>query len=91
MKNYLVISYLPDSSQIVFDTVLAETEDGAEVEVRRVRGEDIELGEVHETAEFARTVQSWAAETPLQTWESWNLTAECYDAVRQPRPTINVE
>ena len=86
MKNYLVISYLPDSSQIVFDTVLAETEDGAMAEVRRVRGEDIDVGEVHETAEFALTVASWAAETPLQTWESWKLTAECYDAVPQPRP-----
>lgn len=87
MKNYLVISYLPDLSQIVFDTVLAETDDGAEAEVRRVRGEDIDVGEVHETAEFARTVASWAAQDPLQTWESWNLTAECYEAAPQPRPT----
>lgn len=34
MKNYLVISYLSDSSQIVFDPVLAKTEDGAEPQLR---------------------------------------------------------
>ena len=86
MENYAVISYLPDTSRMVVDAGVGETEDGAEAEVRRVRGEDIEVGEVHETALFARTVASWAAETPLQTWESWNLTAECYDAAPQPRP-----
>ena len=91
MKNYLVISYLPGTGQVVFDTVLAETEDGAETEVRRLRGEDVEVGEVNETAEFARTVASWAAETLLQTWESWNLTAECYDAAPQPRPTAGAQ
>jgi hypothetical protein len=91
MKNYLVISYLPDTNQIVFDTVLAETEDRAEAEVRRVRGADIEVGEVHDTVEFTRTVASWATETPLQTWESWKLTAECYDAAPQPKPELNAQ
>jgi len=91
MKNYLVISYLPDTSQIVFDTVLAETEGGAEAEVRRVRGEDIELGEVHETAEFARTVASWVAESPADTWESWNLTVECCGAAPQPQLTTGAQ
>ena len=89
MKNHLVISYLPDTQQIVFDTVLAETGDGAEAEVRRVRGEDIEIGEVHDTVEFAQTAAVWAAETPKQTWESWNITAECYDAEPQARPEVN--
>ena len=89
MKNYLVISYLPDTGQIVFDTVLAEHQDGAEDEVRRVRGEDIVVGEVHETVEFARTVAAWAAESAAETWESWNLTVECYDAEQQPRPEVN--
>ncbi|MCL5097098.1 MAG: hypothetical protein M1608_06145 [Candidatus Omnitrophica bacterium] len=64
----------------MFATVLAETEDGAEAEVWRVRGEDIDGGEAHEAAQFARTVASWAAETPLQTWQSWNFTAKCYEA-----------
>jgi hypothetical protein len=88
MKNYLVITYLPDTGQIVFDTVLAEHQDGAEDEVRRVRGEDISVGEVHETVEFARTVADWAAETHVETWESWNLTVECYGAEKPPRPEM---
>lgn len=90
MKNYLVISYLPDTTQIVFDTVLAESEGSAEAECRRVRGEDIEVSEVHETAEFARTAAAWAVEIPIETWESWNLTVECY-ADPQPRPEVNAQ
>ncbi len=78
MKNYLVISYLADSDQIVFDTVLAEDREAAGSEVRRVRGDDIGAAEVHETVEFATTVAAWAAETPAEIWESWNLTVESY-------------
>ena len=89
MKNYLVISYLPDTGQIVFDTVLTESEAGAEAEIRRVRGEDIEIGEVHETVEFAQAVATWAAETPIETWDSGNLTVECYGADLQPGPNAN--
>ena len=88
MKNYLVISYLPDTGQIVFDTVLAATAGGAEAEVRRVRGEDIEVGEVHETVEFARAVATWAGQTPAETWESWNITVESYGADAQTRPEV---